>query len=192
MGAAIKLTGMDHSAAELRVLAVKSGDFGRSRRLLVVAVVQDGAARLGRACQAGIIRQTFGWMLRHGFGVKLALALWVLLFTACAADTMRGYIGQDIRVVELSYGPPSNQIDLGNGTRAFQWTKVSADTTPVSAISTTDKDRRGRKTTQTQFIGGDTTITRCLYTFITTRRGDSWIVTDIRQPTFDCAIGGLD
>jgi hypothetical protein len=122
--------------------------------------------------------------------MKLALAL-CLLLTSCVADTMRGYVGQDIRSVELTYGPPVNEIDLGNGTRAFQWAKVSVDTTPVSAVSTTDKDRKGRKTTQTQFIGGDTTVTRCLYTFITTRSGDSWIVTGIRQPSFDCAIGSL-
>jgi hypothetical protein len=122
--------------------------------------------------------------------MKLILAL-CLLLTACAADTMRSYIGQDIRNVELTYGPPVNQIDLGNSTRAFQWAKVSVDTTPVSAFTTTDKDRKGRKTTQTQFIGGDTTVTRCLYTFITTRNGDNWIVTGIRQPSLDCAIGDL-
>jgi hypothetical protein len=123
--------------------------------------------------------------------MKLALALCALL-TACVADTMRGYVGQDIRNVELSYGPPINQIDLGDGTRAFQWSKVSVDTTPVSAISTTDKDRKGRKTTQTQFIGGDTSVTRCLYTFIAARQGDGWIVTGIRQPSFNCAIGDLN
>jgi predicted small secreted protein len=123
--------------------------------------------------------------------MKLASALCAILLAACAADTMRGYIGQDIRAVELTYGPAVNQIDLGNGTRAFQWSKVSVDTTPISAVSTTDKDKKGRRTTQTQFIGGDTTVTRCLYTFIATRSGDSWTVTGIREPTFDCAIGGL-
>src|ERR1700733_4258195 len=126
--------------------------------------------------------------------MKFALAASVAtaLLVGCVADTMRSYVGRDIREVELSYGPAVNQIDLGNGTRAFQWLKVSVDTTPVSAVSTTDKDRKGRKTTQTQFIGGDTTVTRCLYTFITAQRGDGWVVTGIREPTFDCAIGGLN
>jgi hypothetical protein len=115
------------------------------------------------------------------------------LFAGCTADMMRSYIGQDIRAVELSYGPPSNQIDLGNGTRAFQWTKISVDTTPVSAVTTTDKGKNGRKTTQTQFVGGDQTITKCLYTFITAynQQSNGWIVTGIRQPSFDCAIGGM-
>jgi hypothetical protein len=47
-------------------------------------------------------------------------------------------------------------------------------------------------TTQTQFTGGDQTVTRCLYTFITARQGDGWVVTGIRDPSFDCAIGDLN
>jgi hypothetical protein len=65
--------------------------------------------------------------------------------------------------------------------------------TPVSAITTTDKDKKGCKTTQTQFVGGDQTITRCLYTFLTTWSPPSngWIVTGIREPSFDRAIDDL-
>jgi len=121
----------------------------------------------------------------------IAAAAWM---SGCTADTMRGYIGQDIRSVELANGPPSNQIDLGQGTRAFQWITISADTTPVSAVTTTDKDNKGRKVTQTVYTGGDTTVTNCNYTFLTAwdpqRQG--WIVTGIRQPPLDCAIGGLN
>ncbi|MGA9013071.1 MAG: hypothetical protein WB509_11285, partial [Acetobacteraceae bacterium] len=62
----------------------------------------------------------------------LAASVATALLVGCVADTMRSYVGQDIRAVELTYGPPINQIDLGNGTRAFQWSKVSVDTTPVS------------------------------------------------------------
>ncbi|HTI81598.1 MAG TPA: hypothetical protein VL614_14210 [Acetobacteraceae bacterium] len=107
---------------------------------------------------------------------------------------MRGYIGQDIRAVELANGPPSNQIDLGQGTRAFQWTRISTDTTPISAVTTTDKDKKGRKITQTMYTGGNTTVTNCNYTFLTAwdpqRQG--WVVTGIRQPSLDCAIGDLN
>ncbi|MGA9015126.1 MAG: hypothetical protein WB509_21770 [Acetobacteraceae bacterium] len=127
--------------------------------------------------------------------MRLALAASVAtaLLVGCVADTMRSYVGQDIRAVELTSGPPINQIDLGNGTRAFQWSKVSVDTTPVSAVTTTDKDKKGRKTTDTQFVGGEQTVTRCLYTFIAARnpQANSWIVTGIREPSLDCAIGGL-
>ena len=53
-----------------------------------------------------------------------------------------------------------------------------------------DKDR---KSTQTQVIGGDRSVTRCLHTFITTRNppDDGRVVTAIREPPFDCAIGDL-
>ncbi|HEY6440511.1 MAG TPA: hypothetical protein VIY55_10860 [Acetobacteraceae bacterium] len=123
----------------------------------------------------------------------LAASVATALLVGCVADTMRSYVGQDIRAVELTYGPPINQIDLGNGTRAFQWSKVSVDTTPVSAVTTTDKDKKGRKTTDTQFVGGEQTVTRCLYTFIAARnpQANSWIVTGIREPSLDCAIGAL-
>ena len=95
-----------------------------------------------------------------------AASVAIALLVGCVGDTMRSYVGQDIRAVELTYGPPINQIDLGNGTRAFQWSKVSVDTTPVSAVTTTDKDKKGRKTTDTQFVGGEQTVTRCLFTFL--------------------------
>src|ERR1700753_2374743 len=83
-----------------------------------------------------------------GTPMRSVLVLAILWISGCTADTMRGYIGQDIRSVELANGPPSNQIDLGQGTRAFQWITISADTTPVSAVTTTDKDNKGRKVTQ--------------------------------------------
>jgi hypothetical protein len=120
-----------------------------------------------------------------------AVSLWI---SGCTADTMRGYIGQDIRSVELANGPPSNQIELGQGARAFQWTTISTDTTPVSAVTTTDKDNKGRKVTQTVYTGGDTTVTNCNYTFLTAwdAQRQGWIVTGIRQPSLDCAIGGLN
>jgi hypothetical protein len=55
------------------------------------------------------------------------------------------------------------------------------------------QDKKGRKTTDTQFVGGEQTVTRCLYTFIAARnpQANSWIVTGIREPSLDCAIGGL-
>lgn len=125
--------------------------------------------------------------------LALVLGLAALSLAGCAADKMRSYVGQDIRAVELTYGPPANEIDLGGGTRAFQWRKMSVNTTPVSAVTTTDKDSKGRRTEQTQYVGGDTTITHCLYTFITAwdSRRKGWIVTGIREPSLDCAIGDL-
>jgi hypothetical protein len=123
----------------------------------------------------------------------LAIRALVILVAGCAAETMRGYVGQDIRAVEMAYGPPANQIDLGGGTRAFQWRTVSVSSTPATAVTTTDRDRRGRRITQTQFVGGTQTVTNCLYTFLTAwdPRRNSWIVTGFQQPSLDCAIGDL-
>ena len=124
---------------------------------------------------------------------SLAICALVILVAGCVVDTMRGYVGQDIRAVMLAYGPPANEIDLGGGTRAFQWSKVSVDTTPVSAVTNTEKDRRGRRITQTQFVGGTQTVTNCLYTFLAAwdPQRNGWIVTGFRQPSLDCAIGSL-
>jgi predicted small secreted protein len=124
---------------------------------------------------------------------SLAICALVILVAGCVADTMRGYVGQDIRAVMLAYGPPANEIDLGGDTRAFQWSKTSVDTTPLSVVRTTDKDKKGRSTTQTQFVGGTQSVTNCLYTFLTAwdPRRNGWIVTGFRQPSLDCAIGGL-
>ena len=126
-------------------------------------------------------------------GIVTLLALGLLAMGGCAADTMRGYIGQDVRAVELQYGPPVNQIDMGNGVRAYQWRKVSTDTTPVSSFTTTEKDKRGRKYSTTQYTGGETTVTNCLYTFMTSWNParNAWIVTGFRQPSLDCAVGDL-
>ena len=117
----------------------------------------------------------------------------LLALTACVADQMKSYIGQDIRNVELAYGPPSNQIDLGNGSRAYQWTKIDTSTTPLTATTVTSKEK-GRKVSETEFTGGEQTVTRCVYTFLTTwnPQANGWIVTGLREPSLDCAIGGIN
>ncbi|OJW28717.1 MAG: hypothetical protein BGO51_19845 [Rhodospirillales bacterium 69-11] len=124
---------------------------------------------------------------------RAAALLIALLLAACAADTMRSYVGQDIRNVTLEYGPPINQLDLGDGARAYQWRKVSVSTTPPSAVTTTDKDKKGRKVQTTQYSGGTQSVTTCLYTFYT--RWDearaAWIVTGFKEPSFDCSLGDL-
>ncbi len=123
----------------------------------------------------------------------LAIGALMVLLAGCAARTMQGYVGQDIRAVELAYGPPVNQLDLGNGGRAFQWRKISVDTTPVSAVTTTENDRKGRRTRITQYSGGEQSVTNCLYTFFAAWNPSQqgWIVTGFRQPSLDCAIGDL-
>ena len=66
MTAAVKVTRMEHTSAELRDLAVKSRDAAQSRRLLAIAMVLDGNSREDAAVQAGMDRQTLrDWVLRY-------------------------------------------------------------------------------------------------------------------------------
>jgi transposase len=66
MSAAIKITCMDYTAAELRGVAAKCSDGGQTRRLLAIAMILDGASRLDAARQAGMDRQTLcDWVHRY-------------------------------------------------------------------------------------------------------------------------------
>ena len=58
MGAAIGITRTDHTPAALRGLAAKCDDAGKTRRLLAIAMILDGASRFKAARQAGMDRQT--------------------------------------------------------------------------------------------------------------------------------------
>jgi transposase len=66
MSAAIKITHMDHTPTELRALAAKSNDADKTRRLLAIAMILNGASRLDAARQAGMDRQTLrDWVHRY-------------------------------------------------------------------------------------------------------------------------------
>jgi transposase len=66
VAAAVEITRMDHTAAELRVLAAKSRDSAQSRRLLAIAMVLEGASREDAARQVGMDRQTLrDWVHRY-------------------------------------------------------------------------------------------------------------------------------
>ncbi len=66
MSAAVQITRTEHTAAELRVLAAKSGDVAQSRRLLAIAMVLEGDSRLDAARQSGMDRQTLrDWVHRY-------------------------------------------------------------------------------------------------------------------------------
>jgi transposase len=63
---AVEITRTEHSAAELRNLAVKSRDAAQSRRLLAIAMVLEGSSREDAARQAGMDRQTLrDWVHRY-------------------------------------------------------------------------------------------------------------------------------
>ena len=66
MGAAVKLTRLEHGPAELRAFAARSSDAAQTRRLLAIALVLEGASRLDTARQTGMDRQTLrDWVHRY-------------------------------------------------------------------------------------------------------------------------------
>lgn len=69
MGAAVKISRIDHTATELRVIASRSNDADQTRRLLAIALVLEGATRAEAARQTGMDRQTLrDWV--HRFNDK--------------------------------------------------------------------------------------------------------------------------
>ena len=66
MGAAIRITRSDHTAATLRGLAAKSNDGAQVRRLLALALILEGHPRREAAERSGMDRQTLrDWVHRY-------------------------------------------------------------------------------------------------------------------------------
>jgi transposase len=66
MVAAVKVTRMDHTAADLRGQAAKSNDAAQVRRLLALALILEGQSRHTAATQSGMDRQTLrDWVHRY-------------------------------------------------------------------------------------------------------------------------------
>ena len=53
--------------------------------------------------------------------VRVFVATLIIFLAGCASTEMKSYIGQDIREVILTNGQPIGAIEMGNGTRAFQF-----------------------------------------------------------------------
>jgi transposase len=66
MSAAVVITRMDRTPAELRASAANSDDAAEARRLLAIAMVLEGTSRLDAARRAGMDRQTLrDWVHRY-------------------------------------------------------------------------------------------------------------------------------
>ena len=65
MGAAVKITGLDHTPTELRAVAAKSRNAEQVRRLLAIGLILEGTSRVAAARQTGMERQTLrDWVHR--------------------------------------------------------------------------------------------------------------------------------
>jgi transposase len=66
MSAAVVITRTEHGPAQLRALATQCDDATQARRLLAIAMVQEGTSRFDAARQAGMDRQTLcDWVHRY-------------------------------------------------------------------------------------------------------------------------------
>jgi transposase len=66
MSAAVKVTRLEYSPADLRAVAGKSSDAAQTRRLLAIALVLEGVSRQAAAHQTGMDRQSLrDWVHRY-------------------------------------------------------------------------------------------------------------------------------
>lgn len=75
MVAAVRITRLEHTAAELRGFAAQSSDGAQVRRLLALALVLEGHSRETAAEQSGMDRQTLrDWVHRYNDAGVVGLA----------------------------------------------------------------------------------------------------------------------
>jgi hypothetical protein len=125
---------------------------------------------------------------------RIAVTVIVVSLCGCASQTLKSYIGKDVRDIELEIGPPINTIDFDDGRRAFQWSVTSSYTSPVHAHTTTTTPAAigGSPTlpatSTTTVTGGHTSLSTCLYTVFAVRdeSKSAWIVVDFKKPSWDC------
>ena len=117
----------------------------------------------------------------------IALGLVLSLLAACATEIMQGYVGQPVEMVQLDYGPPSNIIEMPDGTRAYQWNINSSGVMPMTNYNSGTVYGGG---TTANYYGTTTTYvpyeSNCLYTLFASKQGRSWVVTGFREPNLMC------
>ena len=113
----------------------------------------------------------------------LAILALAAFATGCVSTEMKGYVGKDVSEVLMAYGQPEQVLDLPDGRRAWQFRWGGGR----GVIP-------GRAQTTVQSVGNTASATTvatpallvdskgCLITYIGTRAGNSWTITDIRVP----------
>ena len=109
------------------------------------------------------------------------------MLTSCASQIMGKYVGEDIRDVAISYGPPSNAFDYGDGQRVFQWTSTTSFTTPSQSTtggSATVVGNTVWMNSNTQISSPKTVSQKDVCSYIATwdESKSAWIVTEVRIP----------
>jgi len=103
----------------------------------------------------------------------------------CASQIMERYVGQDLAVAVVDYGPPAAQFEMPDGRTAFQWVMSSTYVSPVT--TTYNANTYGGMTTGSMMTTGGVPYSQtCRYTAYAEQRGERWIITGFEQPSFWC------
>ena len=119
--------------------------------------------------------------------LRMLPLLITLVVASCASQIMGKYVGQDIREVAISYGPPSNAFDLGDGQRVFQWISTTSITMPSTSTTTGSATVVGNSVwmNSNTHITSPQTITQkdvCSYIATWDTSKSAWIVSEVRIP----------
>ncbi|WP_057664949.1 hypothetical protein [Stenotrophomonas koreensis] len=141
-----------------------------------------------RACHVVGFALQFGLTLvlaaARGKFMKRLIPILLLLLSACVSTEMKGYVGKDIREVILTNGQPMGVMDMGDGSRAFQFMWGGSSQAAVTSSSATQVNGDWLGKASVQSSGSAVVSSGCVIAYIAqwddTRK--SWIVVDYRYP----------
>jgi hypothetical protein len=117
--------------------------------------------------------------------MKKLIVVLAIVISGCVSTQMKSYVAKDIREVVLASGQPVGVVDMGDGTRAFQF--MIGGGGPSQGISSqnsaqVNSDWYGKSTVTS--TGGAVLSSGCLVSYITRwdESRQAWIVTDYRYP----------
>jgi hypothetical protein len=148
--------------------------------------------------------------MKNTFFISILVGI-TFFVNGCASKIMESYIGRDVRTVVLDYGPPENAVDMGDGTRAFQWVKRTSYKLPTYVNTTSSAQTYGSgygrsygyrnnryyngnyhastwMNSNTVITGGNVIHSKCIYTLFAKwdKERKGWIITGFKHPSLDC------
>ncbi len=118
--------------------------------------------------------------------MRLIPVLSLLVVASCASAIMEGFVGKDLREVQLEYGPPINAFEMPDGRTAFQWRFDSTTMMPMTTSYSGVASGNWVTGTATTY-GGGVFSTPCFYTlFGTPNSNDSYTIVGFQRPKLDC------
>lgn len=116
--------------------------------------------------------------------MKKLIPILFLLVSGCVSTEMKSYVGKDIREVILTNGQPIGVLDMGEGSRAFQFIWGGFSQTAVTSNSTTQINGDWLGKASVQSSGSAFVASGCVISYVTRwdEKRKSWIIFDYRYP----------